>query len=38
LVIVKKEVPLSRAIEELVLLLECSAESELENQVVFIPL
>jgi len=38
LVIVKKEVPLNRAIEELVLLLECSTESELENQVVFIPL
>jgi len=37
-VIVKKELPLARAIEDLVLLLECSAESDLENQVVFIPL
>jgi len=37
LVIVKKELPLSRAIEDLVLLLECSNESDIENQVVFIP-
>jgi len=37
-VIVKKEVPLIRAIEDLVLLLECSTESDLENEVVFIPL
>ncbi|MFZ0960262.1 MAG: DUF5615 family PIN-like protein [Terriglobia bacterium] len=38
LVIVKKELPLSRAIEDLVLLLECSTERDVENQVVFIPL
>lgn len=37
-VIVKKEVPLIRAIEDLVLLIECSSEKNLENQVVFIPL
>jgi predicted nuclease of predicted toxin-antitoxin system len=36
-VVVKKELPLVRAIEDLVLLLECSTESDLENQVVFIP-
>ena len=30
--------PLSRAIEDLVLLLECSTERDVENQVVFIPL
>ncbi len=38
LVIVKKELPLARAIEDLVLLLECSSERDTENQVVFIPL
>jgi hypothetical protein len=38
LVIVRKELPLVRAIEDLVLLLECCTESDLENQVVFIPL
>ena len=38
LVIVKKELPLARAIEDLVLLLECSGERDTENQVVFIPL
>jgi len=37
-VIVKKEVPLIRAIEDLLLLIECSSEKNLENQVVFIPL
>jgi len=37
LVIIKKELPLSRAIEDLVLLLECSTESDVKNQVVFIP-
>lgn len=37
-VIVKKEVPLGRAVEDLVLLIECSSEKNLENQVVFIPL
>jgi len=36
-VIVKKELPLTRAIDDLVLLLECSTERELENQVVFVP-
>jgi hypothetical protein len=36
-VVVKKELPLVRAIEDLVLLLESSTESDLENQVVFIP-
>jgi len=38
LVIVRKELPLIRAIEDLILLLECSTERDLENQVVFIPL
>jgi hypothetical protein len=38
LVIVKKELPLIRAIDDLMLLLECSTETDLENQVVFIPL
>ncbi|HMD83565.1 MAG TPA: hypothetical protein VKO18_02550 [Terriglobia bacterium] len=33
LVIVKKELPLARAIEDLVLLLECSTERDVENQV-----
>jgi predicted nuclease of predicted toxin-antitoxin system len=37
LVIMKKELPLSRAIHDLVLLLECSTERDMENQVVFIP-
>ncbi len=37
-VIIKKELPLRRAIEDLVLVLECSTESERENQIVFIPL
>lgn len=37
-VIVKKEVPLIRAIEDLVLLIECASEKELGNQVIFIPL
>ncbi len=38
LVIVRKELRLVRAIEDLVLLLECCTETDLENQVVFIPL
>ena len=38
LVIVRKELPLVRAIEDLVLLLQCCTEADLENQVVFIPL
>ena len=38
LVIVRKELPLGRAIEDLVLLLECRNEADLDNQVVFIPL
>jgi len=38
LVIVRKELPLVRAIEDLMLLLECCTESDLENQIVFIPL
>ncbi len=38
LVIVRKELPLIRAIEDLVLLLECCTDIDLENQVVFIPL
>jgi len=38
LVIVKQELPLGSAIEDLVLLLECSTESDLEDRVVFIPL
>ena len=37
-VIVKNEAPLIRAIEDLALLIECSSEKDLENQVVFIPL
>jgi Domain of unknown function (DUF5615) len=37
-IIVKKELPLIRAIEDLALLLECCTEKDLENQVVFIPL
>lgn len=38
LVIVRKELALVRAIGDLVLLLECCTETDLENQVVFIPL
>lgn len=38
LVIVKKELPLMRAIEDMALLVECSTERDIENQVVFIPL
>jgi predicted nuclease of predicted toxin-antitoxin system len=38
LVIVRKELPLVRAIEDPVMLLECCTEIDLENQVVFIPL
>jgi len=38
LVIVKKELPLSKAIEDLMLLLECSTERDIENQVVLIPI
>ncbi len=38
LVIVRKEQPLIRAIEDLVLLVESCTERDLENQVVFIPL
>lgn len=38
LVIVKKDLPLARAIEDLELLLQCCTEADLENQVVFIPL
>jgi len=38
LVIVRKELPLARAIEDLVLLLQCCTQADLENQVVFIPL
>ncbi|MGO8818588.1 MAG: DUF5615 family PIN-like protein [Terriglobia bacterium] len=37
LVIIKKELPLSRAIHDLELLLECSAQGDVENQIVFIP-
>jgi len=37
LVIVRKELPLARAIEDLVLLLECCTEQEVENQTLFIP-
>jgi len=33
-----KELPLLRVIEDLILLLECCTEIDLENQVVFIPL
>lgn len=38
LVVVKKELPLTRAIEDLVLLVECSTEADFEDQVVFIPM
>ncbi len=37
-VVVKKDLPLSRAIEDLNLLLGSCAEGDLENQIVFIPL
>lgn len=37
LVIVKKELTLNRAIEDLLLVLECSTETSVENQVLFIP-
>lgn len=37
LIIIKKELPLSRAIHDLELLLECSAQGDVENQIVFIP-
>jgi len=37
LVIVKKELPVARAIDDLVVLLECLTEWDTENQVVFIP-
>jgi hypothetical protein len=36
LVIVKKETSLSRAIDDLVLVLECCTETDMENQVLFI--
>jgi len=38
LVIVKKELPWAAAIQDLVLLLECSTERDFENEVIFIPL
>ena len=38
LVIVRKELPLGSAIEDLVLLVECCTERDLENQAAFIPL
>jgi hypothetical protein len=38
LVIVKKELPLARAIADLVFLLESCTEEDLENQVIFVPL
>jgi len=38
LVIVRKDLPLIRAIVDLALLLECCTETDQENQVVFIPL
>ena len=37
-VVVRKELPLIRAIEDLVLLLECCTERDLDNEIVFIPL
>jgi hypothetical protein len=37
-VVVKKDLPLSRAIEDLALLLESCAERDLENQIIFNPL
>lgn len=38
LVVVKKELPLARAIEDMALLVEGSTEREIENQIVFVPL
>jgi len=38
LVIVKKETSLSRVIDDLVLVLECCTETDIENQVLFIPI
>jgi Domain of unknown function (DUF5615) len=38
LVVVKKEASLSRVIDDLVVMLECCTEAEMENQVVFIPI
>jgi len=38
LVIVKKELPLAKAIEDLILLVECCTETDFEDQVLFIPL
>jgi uncharacterized protein (DUF433 family)/predicted nuclease of predicted toxin-antitoxin system len=38
LVIVRKELPLKRAIEDLLVVLECCTETDIENQVVFIPI
>jgi len=38
LVIVRREASLPGVIEDMVLLLQCCSEADLENQVVFIPL
>ena len=38
LVVIRKEVPLARVVQDMVLLLQCCSEADLENQVVFIPL
>ena len=38
LVIVKREAPLPGVIEDMILLVQCCSEAEIENQVIFIPL
>lgn len=38
LVIVKKEASLGRVIDDLVMVLECCTEMDMENQVLFIPI
>jgi len=38
IVIVRSGFPLSAIIEDMVMLVKCSSERELQNQVVFIPL
>jgi hypothetical protein len=36
--LVSKEVPISQAVEEILLIVECSIEDEWEGQVIFLPL
>ena len=37
-VLASQKLPLGRVIEDLLLLIECSAESELRGQVIYLPL